>query len=80
MRNYEKDIDELYKRMEDLGLEKNTPSEEQRNEVPTKKRRIKKRPVVKDEDGTIIQIGDWVKATTPGKFTHNEGRVEGWKK
>ena len=80
MRDHEKDSDEIYKRIEALELRNNTTSEEQRKYVPTKKRRVKKQPVVKDEDGTIIQICNWVKATTPGKFTHNEGRVEGWKR
>ena len=36
MRNYERDIDEIYKRIEALELDTNTPSEEQRNKVPTK--------------------------------------------
>ena len=80
MRDHEKYIDEIYKRIEALELRNNTTSEEQRNEVPTKKRRVKKQPVVKDEVGTIIRIGNCVKATTLGRFTHNEGRVEGWKK
>ena len=80
MHDHEKDIDEIYKRIEALELRNNTTSEEQRKEVPTKRRRVKKRPVVENEDSIIIQIDDWVKATTSGKFTHNKGRLEGWKK
>ena len=79
MRNYDTGIEELYKRIEALELEKNT-SKRQRNKIPAVKRKEKKRTVVKDEDGTIIRIGDWVKATTPGRFVHSEGKVEGWKK
>ena len=79
MRNYDKEIDELHERIAVLELERTT-SERQRNKIPAKRKKEKKRPVVKDEDGTIIHIGDWVKATTPGKFIHNEGTVEGWKK
>ena len=79
MRNYDVEIDKLHKRIEALELE-NIRTERQRNQIPVKKRKNKKRTVVKDEDGTIICIGDWVKATIPGRFTHNEGKVEGWKK
>ena len=68
-------IQELYKRIEALELEK-----KQRNQIPAKKRKNRKRTVVKDKDGTIIQVGDWVIATTPGKFVHTEGKVVGWKK
>ena len=75
MRNYDTDIEELYKRIEALELEK-----EQRNKIPAKKRKNKRIPVVKDEDGTIIHVGDWVVATTPGKFAHIVGKVVGWKK
>ena len=75
MRNYDTDIEELYERIEALELEK-----KQRNQIPAKKRKTRKRPVVKDEDGTIIQVGGWVVSTTPGKFAHNEGKVVGWKK
>ena len=79
MINYDTEIDELHKRIAALELEKDT-SERQRNEIPAKRKKEKKRAVVKDEDGTIIRIGDWVKATTPGRFVHSEGKVEGWKK
>ena len=75
MRNYDTDIEELYERIEALELEK-----KQMNQIPAKKRKNKKRTVVKDKDGTIIQVGDWVIATTPGKFVHTEGKVVGWKK
>ena len=79
MRNYDTEIDELHERIAALELEKNT-LERQRNKIPAKRKKEKKRTVVKDEDGTIIRIGDWVKATTPGRFVHSEGKVEGWKK
>ena len=79
MRNYDTEIEELYKRIEALELQKDT-SKRQRNKIPAEKRKEKKRPIVKDKDGTVIKIGDWVKATTPGRFAHNEGEVEGWKK
>ena len=79
MRNYEVDIDELYQRIETLELD-NAHLRSQRNGTNKKKRKGKKKPVVKDEDGTIISVGDWVRVTTPGKFMHNEGEVEGWKK
>ena len=76
MRNYDTEIDELHERITALELERTT-SERQRNKIPAERKKGKKRPVVKDKDGTIIHIGDWVKATTPGRFTHNEGTVEG---
>ena len=79
MRNYEVDIDELYQRIETLELD-NARLRSQRNGTNKKKRKGKKKPVIKDEDGTIISVGDWVRATTPGKFMYNEGEVEGWKK
>ena len=78
MRNYDIEIYELHERIAALELERDT-SERQRNKIPARKKE-KKRPIVKDESGIIIRIGDWVKATTPGRFVHNEGRVEGWKK
>ena len=71
MRNYERDIEELHERVEALELE---------NLRLRRERAIKKRPFVKDKDGTIIRVGDWIKTTTPGKFKHEEGEVEGWKK
>ena len=46
MRNYDTDIEELYERIEALELEK-----KQRNQIPAKKRKNKKRPVVKDVSG-----------------------------
>ena len=75
MRNYDTDIEELYERIEALELEK-----KQRIQISAKKRKNKKRQVVKDEDGTIIQVLDWVVATTSGKFAHTKGKVVGWKK
>ena len=75
MRNYDTDIEELYARIEALELEK-----KQKNQIPAKKNKNRKRTVVKDKDGTIIQVRDWVVATTPGKFVHTEGKVVGWKK
>ena len=78
MRNYDIEIYELRERITALELERYT-SVRQRNKIPARKKE-KKRPIVKDESGTVIRIGDWVKATTPGRFVHNEGQVEGWKK
>ena len=79
MRNYDTEIDKLHERIAALELEKTT-SQRQRNKIPAKRRKGKIRPIVKYEDGTIIHIEDWVKATTPGRFAHNEGTVKGWKK
>ena len=77
MRDYEQDIEELHQRVQALELE-NTRLRGER--AVKKSKRVKSRPVVKDEDGTIIRVGDWVKVTTPGKFKYEEGEVEGWKK
>ena len=77
MREYEQDIEDLYERIEALELEN---SRLRRERTVKKSKRVKKRPVVKDEDGMIIQVGDWVKATTSGKFEYEEGEVQGWKK
>ena len=74
MRNYDKDIEELYERIEALELEK-----KQRNKIPAKKQKEKRRPVVKDKEGTIIQLGDWVRATTPGKLNTMRARLKGGK-
>ena len=44
MRNYDVEIDELHKRIEALELE-NIRTERQRNQIPAKKRKEKKRNV-----------------------------------
>ena len=77
MRDYEQDIEELRERVQALELE-NARLRSVRS--VKKSKRVKRRPVVKDEDGTIISVGDWVRVTTPGKFEYEEGEVEGWKK
>ena len=77
MRDYEQDIEELRERVQALELE-NARLRSVRS--VKKSKRVKRRPVVKDEDGTVISVGDWVRVTTPGKFKYEEGEVEGWKK
>ena len=44
-----------------------------------KSRKAKEPPVLRDKVGKKISKGDWVKATTPGIFLRNEGKVLGYK-
>ena len=33
-----------------------------------------KSPTPRDKDGNIIRVGDWVKDTTHGRFSHKEDK------
>ena len=41
---------------------------------------VKNSPILRDQAGVIIRKGDWVKATSIGKFNRNEGTVVSLKK
>ena len=53
MRDYDTDFEELYEKIEALEQEK-----KQRNKIPAKKRKNRKRTAVKDKDGTTTEVGN----------------------
>ena len=77
MKNYDDEIHQLRKDIENLNLERLKKETElqrilKRNQE-SKKNKESSAPKVKV--GRIILKGDRVKATTPGKCIHNEGKV-----
>ena len=77
MKNYDDEIHQLRKDIENLNLERLKKETElqrilKRNQESKKN---KESSVPKDKVGRVISKGDWVKATTPGKFIHNKGKV-----
>ena len=81
MSKYDKEIDQLWKEIEDLDLER-VKKETQLQQVLNQKQENKKSkesPVRRDKVGKRISKGDWVRAATPGKFVHNESKVLGFK-
>ena len=88
MRNCDEEIDELVKDIGILNLKKADKVRElkrvrkERTEIgkPGKKGFKENSPVVLDKIGKVINIGDWVKTTTSGRFLHDEGTVVGYKK
>ena len=81
MRNFDTELEDLRNDLEYLEIQK-SDKETQLRQVITAQRESKtvKNPIVfKDRNGTVISVGDWVKAITPGKFKLNEGRVVGLK-
>ena len=82
MRNYDEEIDELVKDIGILNLKKADKVRElkrvrkEKTEIgKSEKKGFKENsPVVLDKAGKIINVGDWVKATTSGCFLHDEGK------
>ena len=85
MQNYDDEIHQLRKDIENLNLERlKKETELQRILIQRQERqkqeskKNKESSVPKDKVGRVISKGDWVKATTPGKFIHNKGKVVGF--
>ena len=77
MRNYAEEIKELTSEINDLNLAK-SKKESQLERVLREKKENEKRessPIPRDQAGAVIKIGDWVKATTTGRFDLIEGTV-----
>ena len=81
MRNFDTELEDLRNDIEYLEIQK-SDKETQLRQVIKEQRESKtvKNPIVfKDRNGTVISVGDWIKAITPGRFTLDEGRVVGFK-
>ena len=77
MRNYAEEIRELTSEINDLSLAK-SKKESQLERVLREQKENEKRessPIPRDQAGAVIKIGDWVRATTSGKFNLIEGTV-----
>ena len=77
MRNYAEEIKELTSEINDLNLAK-SKKESQLERVLREKKENEKRessPIPRDQAGAVIKIGNWVKATTTGRFNLIEGTV-----
>ena len=77
MRNYVEEIKELTSEINNLNLAKNEKVS-QLERVLREQKENKKRessPILRDQAGAVIKIGDWVIATTSGKFKLTEGTV-----
>ena len=77
MRNYAEEIQELTSEINDLNLAKSQKEKQLERVLREKKEKERKEssPIPRDQAGAIIKIGDWVKATTIGRFNLIEGTV-----
>ena len=77
MRNYNKEIKELTSEINDLNLAKREKENQLERVLREQKEKAQKEssPILRDQAGAVIKIGDWVKATTSGKFKSIEGTV-----
>ena len=77
MRNYDEEIKQLTIDINQLNLEKKEKEIQLRLVLKERKENKKKTnsPILRDQAGVIIKIGDRVKATSTGKFRRSEGTV-----
>ena len=82
MRNYETEIEDLKRDIEHLKLEKTDKETQLKPAIDEQceSKRTKELPALRDKNGSVISVGDSVKATTPGKFIRKEGKVKSLKK
>ena len=82
MRNYAEEVEHLSKDIQSLDIKKRDKETQFRRVLKEEKESLKEKRAtfLKDSTGSIIRKGNWVKATTQGKFGHNEGEVVGFKK
>ena len=82
MENYHETIKQLTEDIAKLSVAKNE-KEAQLEAILQKQKEtkeVKNSPTLRDQAGVIIRKGDWVKATSIGKFNRNEGTVVSLKK
>ena len=77
MRNYDKEIKDLMSEINDLNLAKREKENQLERVLREQKEKAQKEssPILRDQAGAVIKIGDWVKATTSGNFKLIEGTV-----
>ena len=82
MRNYDEEIEQLRREIEDLELEKRDKETQIQRILRERKQKIseKKNPNIVDKSGRVILIGNRVIATTTGKFEERSGVVTDIKK
>ena len=81
MRNYEKEIEQLKRDIEDLNLERQDRGMQLQRVIREQKRKKSdKNTQTVDKTGRAIFIGNRVVATTSGKFKEHSGVVTGIKK
>ena len=82
MKNYDETIKQLTDDIARLSVAKNE-KEAQLEAILRKQKEseeVKNSPILRDQAGVIIRKGDWIKATSIGKFNRNEGTVVSLKK
>ena len=82
MRNYDEEIEQLRREIEDLELEKQDKETQIQRVLRERKLKVseKKNPKIVDKSGRAILIGNRVIATTTGKFEERSGVVTDIKK
>ena len=77
MRNYDKEVTELTSEINALNLAKRDKEDKLEEVLREQKEKTQKEssPILRDQAGVVIKIGDWVIATTSGKFKSTEGTV-----
>ena len=82
MRNYDEEIEQLRREIEDLELEKQDKETQIQRILRERKQKFseKKNPNIVDKSGRVILIGNRVIATTTGKFEERSGVVTDIKK
>ena len=77
MRNYHEEIKELTLEIDNLNLARNE-KERQLEIVLREQKEDKKRessPIPRDQAGAVLKFGEWVRATTSGKFKSVERTI-----
>ena len=82
MEDYEESIKQLTKDIAQLTVAKERKEAQLRALLREQKKNkyAKNSPILRDQAGVIIRKGDWVKATSTGKFNRSEGTVVNFKK
>ena len=82
MEDYEESIKQLTKDIAQLTVAKERKEAQLRTLLREQKKNkyAKNSPILRDQAGVIIRKGDWVKATSVGKFEKDEGTVVSLKK
>ena len=84
MRNYDEEIEQLRREIEDLELEKQDKETQLQRVLIKREKKLKdsqkKNPKIVDKSGRAILIGNRVIATTTGKFEERSGVVTDIKK
>ena len=77
MRNYDKEVKELTSEIKALNLATRVKEDQLEKVLREQKEKAQKEssPILRDQAGAVIKIGDWVIATTSGKFKLTEGTV-----